>query len=115
MLLAIAWLFANEPRWWKFEVVFAIAFLASIMRIVTISRVTENPPHPDGAIRRSILSRIKEVFNEKRSEEIQASHAFFQESLQGVNNNCHMVFGHPRIKRKGDRTIANMFSHRKIA
>ncbi len=57
----------------------------------------------------------REEVNQKRPEEVQGSHAFFQETFQGVNNNCHMVFGHPRIKRKGDRTIANMFSHRKIA
>ena len=63
----------------------------------------------------NVLGKIKEVFNEKRSEEIQASHAFFQETFQSIDNNCHMAFGHPRIKGQRDRTIANMLSHRKLA
>ena len=64
-LLLIAWLMGDDPQWWKFQIVFIIAFCAYVMRALIILPMSENPMPAENSEKISILARFAEVFAQK--------------------------------------------------
>lgn len=65
-LLLIAWLLGKTPEWWKFEIVFITAFIASIIGTLSILGMTENPLPSVKLPKISIYKRFREVLLETK-------------------------------------------------
>jgi MFS family permease len=60
-LLLVAWFLGKEPDWWKFEVIFIVAFLAFTIRFLTIFGMVEKPVPQTTSKKFSIFARFCEV------------------------------------------------------
>lgn len=65
-LLLIAWFLGREPDWWKFEIIFVVAFVAYAVRVLTVIGMVENPVLSAAPKKISIFTRFSEVLREKR-------------------------------------------------
>lgn len=65
-LLVIAWFLGKQPGWWKFEVIFIVAFVAYIVRVLTIIGMVENPVPSSPPERIGIFARFSELLREKQ-------------------------------------------------
>ena len=54
-MIFAAWLLWDKPQWWKFEVLFAIAMIGYLVRIVALAPMVEKPPAPEHISRRTVL------------------------------------------------------------
>ena len=63
-MLLIALLLGTRPDWWKFEIIFAAAFIAFAIRVLTILPMTESPLNSDNFPKTSMWARFREVFSD---------------------------------------------------
>jgi len=64
-LLFAAWFLGKNPDWWKFEIIFAFAMVALVIRVVAIIPMVEIPTAPAAQRNLSILARFREVIQDK--------------------------------------------------
>jgi MFS family permease len=62
--LAVAWFFRgpSHTAFWKFEVIFAVAILMHVLKVITFRGMVERPPHPPKETPPSILTRMLEAW-----------------------------------------------------
>ncbi|MBN2456972.1 MAG: MFS transporter [Sedimentisphaerales bacterium] len=63
--LGSALLLRDKPDWWKFEIIFAAALLAYLVRVLSIIPIVERPLATGQSGQRSILSHFIEVIQNK--------------------------------------------------
>ncbi len=64
-LFVAAWFLGRDPEWWKFQILFIVAFAAYMIRALTVFGMVENPPVPGAAKKVSIFTRFREVLTQK--------------------------------------------------
>ena len=64
-LLLLAWFLGTDAPWWKFQIVFTIAVLFYIFRLLAILPVSENAVDKKKVKKITIPQRIKEVWRQK--------------------------------------------------
>lgn len=61
-MLATAWFLGSDPQWWKFRILFMLAFVLFIVRVIALIPVKENPPLKTKESRSSLKNILKEFF-----------------------------------------------------
>jgi len=64
-LFVVAWFLGDDPQWWKFRLLFAVAVFTFLVRVFTIIPMTENPPLKTRENRSTVTSIIKDFFQQK--------------------------------------------------
>lgn len=65
-LIFAAVLLGNNPQWWKFQLIFSIAFFAYLLRVLALIKMSENPPLSAEKVQPNPLTRLAEVWANKR-------------------------------------------------
>ena len=58
-MLLVAWFLGNDPQWWKFNVLFAVCILLSILKLIFMYPLGENPTKKPRHEQPSIIEVIK--------------------------------------------------------
>ena len=69
-LLLVAWFLGKEPDWWKFEVIFIVAFIAFTIRLLTVFGMAENPVPQAVSKKLSIFARFREVLQAEQLRQL---------------------------------------------
>jgi MFS family permease len=72
VLVFAAVFLGKDPDWWRFEVIFLIAFVFMIGRVFTFVPMTEKPPVKTRENKSSVLSLLREFFREKSLRRLMA-------------------------------------------
>jgi len=65
-VIGIAIFLGKESAWWKFEIIFAAAFVFLLIRTILLFFIQEKPPQPHHVSNQTIIERFKEVYKIKQ-------------------------------------------------
>ncbi len=65
-VIAIAIFLGKSSAWWKFEIIFAAAFVLLLIRFILLLFIQEKPPQPHHISQQNIIGRFIEVFKIKQ-------------------------------------------------
>ena len=65
-LFVAAWFLGRDPDWWKFQILFIVAFVAYMIRALTVLNMVENPPGTSVPKKVSIFTRFREVLAQEQ-------------------------------------------------
>ena len=63
--MVVAFFLSDNPAWWKFEVLFVIAFVCLVIRALAILPMAERRPHPNHISNHTIVQRFIEMWQIK--------------------------------------------------